>query len=152
MARSTLSLVSSAKHQKANRPNGPSHIVGPTIAVVDDDDAVCDSIRALLEAHDAKVITFQSGTAFLQATPEVDCLILDYDMPGHKNGLDVISELRTRGCAVPIVLITAIADPSVEQRALQLGINDLVKKSSGPQTLLHAIRTRLQEALCPRNI
>jgi len=71
-------------------------------------------------------------------------------MPGL-TGLDVISELRTRDWTTPTILITAIDHSSVEQRALQLGIQ-LIKKSSGPQALLQAIRAKLEEALCPRNI
>jgi len=142
--------VTSTKHQEANRPNSPSRIEGPTIAVVDDDSPVCDSIRTLLEVHGAYVRTYQGGIAFLRASPKVDCLILDYDMPGL-TGLDVISELRTRDWTTPTILITAIDHSSVEQRALQLGIQ-LIKKSSGPQALLQAIRAKLEEALCPRNI
>jgi FixJ family two-component response regulator len=142
--------VTSAKHQEANRPNRPLRIEGPTIAVVDDDGAVCDSIRALLEVHGAYVHTYEGGVAFLGVSPKVDCLILDYDMPGL-SGLDVISELRTREWTTPIILTTAIDHSSVEQQALQLGIQ-LIKKSSGPKALLQAIRDKLQEALCPRNI
>jgi len=142
--------VTSAKHQDENRPNRPSRIEGPTIAVVDNDSAVCDSIRALLEVHGAYVHSYQGGIAFLRASPKVDCLILDYDMPGL-SGLDVISELRTREWTTPTVLITAIDHPSIEQQALQLGI-PVIKKSSGPQAMLQAIRAKLEQALCPRNI
>jgi len=142
--------VTSAKHQDENRPNRPSRIEGPTIAVVDNDSAVCDSIRALLEVHGAYVHTYEDGVAFLRASPKVDCLILDYDMPGL-SGLDVISELRTREWTTPTILITAIDHSSIEQQALQLGI-PVIKKSSGPQALLQAIRAKLEQALCPRNI
>ncbi len=113
--------MTSAKHPEANRPNSPSRIEGATIAVVDDDSAVCDSIRALLEVHGAYVRPYEGGIAFLRASPKVDCLILDYDMAGL-TGLDVISELRTRDWTTPTILITAIDHSSVEQRALQLGI------------------------------
>jgi FixJ family two-component response regulator len=150
MDQSTLPLVTSAKHQEAYRPNSPSRIECPTIAVVDNESAVCDSIRALLEVHGAYVHTYEDGVAFLRASPKVDCLILDYDMPGL-SGLDVISELRTREWTTPTILITAIDHSSLEQQALQLGIQ-LIKKSSGPQALLQAIRAKLAEALCPRNI
>ena len=74
---------------------------------MDDDGAVCDSIRALLEVHGAYVHTYEGGVAFLGVSPKVDCLILDYDMPGL-SGLDVISELRTREWTTPIILTTAI--------------------------------------------
>jgi FixJ family two-component response regulator len=82
---------------------------------VDDDGAVCDSIRALLEVHGAYVHTYEGGVAFLGVSPKVDCLILDYDMPGL-SGLDVISELRTREWTTPIILTTAIDHSSVERR------------------------------------
>ena len=139
--------MASTKHQEANRPNSSSRIEGPTIAVVDDEIPVCDSIRALLEVHGAYVRPYQGGIAFLRASPKVDCLILDYDMPGL-TGLDVISELRTRDWTTPTILITAIDDSSVEQRALQLGIQ-FIKKSSGPQTLLQAIRPNWRKRSAP---
>ena len=96
----------------------------PTIAVVDDDTAVCDSTRFLLEANNLDVQTYLSGTDFLRENPAVACVIVDYQMPGL-NGLDFMSELRQRGSTVPAIMITATSDPIVDRRATQLGIKQV---------------------------
>lgn len=110
------------------------------VAVVDDDAAVCDSTRFLLETYDLEVQTYQSGAEFLKDAPAIACLIVDYHMPGL-NGLEVVSELRKRGGQVPtIIMITATTDPTVERRAAELGINQVLKKPLSNQVLLGAIR------------
>ena len=48
------------------------------VAVVDDDAAVCDSMRSLLEAYNLDVYTYQSGADFLKEPPDIACLIVDY--------------------------------------------------------------------------
>jgi FixJ family two-component response regulator len=116
---------------------------GRAVAVVDDDDAVCDSMRFLLEAYDFSVRTYQSGADFLDDTPDVVCLIVDYQMPGL-NGLELVSELRKRGSDVPAIIITAITDTTVERRAAELGIKQVLKKPLSNQVLLGAIRNELE--------
>jgi len=116
-----------------------------TIAVVDDDAAVCDSTRFLLETYDFDVHTYQSGAEFLCDNPAIACLIVDYHMPGL-TGLDVVSELRKRGRAVPtIIMITATTDPIVERRAAELGIRQVLKKPLSNQVLLSTIRGQLEQ-------
>jgi two-component system, LuxR family, response regulator FixJ len=112
---------------------------GRAVAIVDDDAAVCDSTRFLLEAHDFGVRTYQSGADFLNENPDIACLIVDYQMPGL-NGLDFMSELRRRGSKVPAIMITATADPTVERRAAGLGIRRVLHKPLSRQVLLGAIR------------
>jgi len=115
------------------------------IAVVDDDAAVCDSTRFLLETYDFDVHSYQSGAEFLRDNPAIACLIVDYHMPGL-TGLDVVSELRKRGRAVPtIIMITATTDPIVERRAAELGIRQVLKKPLSNQVLLSTIRGQLEQ-------
>src|SRR6478736_3845581 len=85
---------------------------GRWMAVVDDDAAICDSTRVLLEAHDLDVQTYQSATDFLRDYPDIACLIVDYHMP-DLDGLGFVSELRKRGNEVPTIMITATTDPTV---------------------------------------
>jgi two-component system, LuxR family, response regulator FixJ len=113
------------------------------VAVVDDDAAVCDSTRFLLETYDLEVQTYQSGAEFLRDAPAIACLIVDYHMPGL-NGLELVSELRKRGSQLPtIIMITATTDPTVERRAAELGIKQVLKKPLSNQVLLGAIRGEL---------
>ena len=79
---------------------------GRVVAVVDDDAAVCESTRSLLEAFGFEVSTYSSGADFIREDPEVACLIVDHWMPGL-NGLEFVSELKARGRQVPTIMITA---------------------------------------------
>lgn len=112
------------------------------VAVVDDDAAVCDSTRTLLEVHDFVVHTYQTGVAFLQQQPPISCLIVDYYMPGL-NGLELVSELRNRGSSVPVIMITATPDARIEVESARLGIKSVLKKPLG-KPLIFA----LQDELC----
>jgi two-component system, LuxR family, response regulator FixJ len=114
-----------------------------TIAVVDDDSAVCDSTRFLLETHGLEVLSYDSAAEFLRSSPAIACLIVDYQMPGL-NGLEFVSELRTRGSRVPTIMITATADPAVERRAAELGIKQVLQKPLSNQSLLRALREELE--------
>ena len=117
---------------------------GAPIAVVDDDAAVCDSTRFLLETYDFDVHTYQSGAEFLRDSPVIACLIVDYHMPGL-NGLELVSELRRRGDSVPyIILITATVDAMIEPRAAELGIQQVLRKPLSNQVLLNTLRDQLE--------
>src|SRR5947207_14967144 len=85
------------------------------VALIDDDAAVCDSMRCLLEAYDLDVQTYQGGPDFLnEEEPGIDCLIVDCYMPGL-DGLELVSELRKRGSQVPIIMITATTNSAVQR-------------------------------------
>jgi FixJ family two-component response regulator len=117
---------------------------GIVIAVIDDDAAVCDSARFLLETYDYDVHTYQSGADFLRDDPVIGCLIVDYHMPGL-NGLEVVAELHKRGRQIPaIIMITAATDPSVERSAAELGIRQVLKKPLANQVLLNTLRDQLR--------
>jgi FixJ family two-component response regulator len=111
------------------------------IAVVDDDAAVCDSTRVLLEALDFEVHTFANATEFFAASPNVACVIADYHMPGL-NGLELAAELRHGGSAVPVIIITAMSDPRIQSRAAQLGIKSVLMKPLG-KALIAAVQSEL---------
>ena len=110
------------------------------VALIDDDAAVCDSMRCLLEAYDLDVQTYQSGPDFLkEEEPGIDCLIVDCYMPGL-DGLELVSELRKRGSQVPIIMMTTTTNSPVQRRAAELGIKRFLEKPFSHKALLSAIR------------
>ena|SRR5271157_597009 len=115
---------------------------GRAVAVVDDDPAVCASTRFLLEIYDLAVRTYTSGADFFRDNSDIACLVVDYQMPGL-NGLEIASELRKRGSNVPVIMITATANPAVERRAAELGIRRVLRKPLSNNALLDAIREEL---------
>jgi two-component system, LuxR family, response regulator FixJ len=115
---------------------------GRVVAVVDDDEAVCDSTRLLLEIQNFEVRTYLSGLDFLKDDTGVGCVILDYHMP-DLNGLELALELRARGSEVPIIMITAATEPILERRAAQLGVKRILHKPLSSQLLFSALREEL---------
>jgi two-component system response regulator FixJ len=92
------------------------------IYVIDDDEVVRDSLKALLEVRGYGVRDFESGDDFLTANPEMAgcCVILDVHMPG-KTGMEVLRLIRERSPAVPAILITGHRDGQIQAQAEQLG-------------------------------
>jgi two-component system, LuxR family, response regulator FixJ len=119
--------------------------MGHTIAIVDDDDPVCESMRFLLEIHDFKVLTYRSGRDFFAENPDIACLIVDYQMPGM-NGLEFLSELRRRGNEVPAIMMSATVSPTLQRQATELGIKRFLEKPLPNQALLCAIRGELPKS------
>lgn len=98
------------------------------IGVVDDDPAVLDSFRFLLEVAGYQVVTFRSAFDFLQNASEPPaCLILDQYMP-DLTGLELAERLRSDGSTLPILLITGLPSPAIVVRAAELGIEGVLEK------------------------
>ncbi|MDH3473995.1 MAG: response regulator [Rhodospirillales bacterium] len=78
-----------------------------TIFIVDDDEAVQDSLRALLESADLKVAAYGSGRDFFAAFEKGSpgCVVLDIDLPGM-NGLEVMRQLAEIDADMPVILIS----------------------------------------------
>jgi FixJ family two-component response regulator len=112
------------------------------IAVIDDDEAVCESTRFLLETHDFEVSTYLSGSEFLRDNPDVACVIVDYQMP-RLNGFEFVSQLRINGSLVPIIMITATPDPAIEKRAAELGISRVLQKPLSNRVLMQVVHEEL---------
>jgi two-component system, LuxR family, response regulator FixJ len=98
-----------------------------SVAVVDDDPAVLDSLKFLLEVAGHTVSTYASAVAFLEdheARPA--CLILDQHMP-QMTGLELAAKLGSDGGSFPILLFSAQLSPTVMERAA-LGIEKVLAK------------------------
>jgi len=124
--------------------------VEPAVFIVDDDEAVRDSLRLLLETHGRAVKAFASGAAILESPPEAaaGCLILDYHMP-LGNGLDVLDQLRARQVTLPAILITGLSDARMAQRADKAGVLAVLQKPFPDHALLDAVECALRSAPGP---
>src|SRR5271169_4152723 len=117
----------------------------PTLFIVDDDEAVRESLQLLLESAGHKVRSFASGSEFLTAMPssEDGCLIIDVRMPGI-GGLAVQERLRDEHIAVPVIVITGHGDVPLAVRAMKAGAVDFVEKPFTEEAILAAIERALE--------
>jgi CheY-like chemotaxis protein len=100
----------------------------PVIGIVNDEAAVRESLRFLLEVAGHAVETFASAAELLEAeTQELACVILDHHMQ-HMTGLDLAERLRADGLGVPIILITGSPSSTILLRAAELGIDRVLEK------------------------
>ena len=111
------------------------------IYIVDDDEAVRDSLAAFLEACGYAVTCFASALALLTAHGEAAeclCILVDVHMPGM-NGIELLEELRARGIATPTIFITAADNPGLRASAAAQGGLSFLNKPVDGDTLLQAI-------------
>ena len=109
------------------------------IAVVDDDHAVRESLRFLLEVAGHTVETFSSAAEFLKGEMHyLWCLILDHHMP-HMTGLQLAERLREAGVNIPILLVTGSPSPAIVARAAELGIERVLAKPPNEDELFNFI-------------
>ncbi len=120
------------------------HAPQPTIYVVDDDDAVRDSLKILLESYQLTVRDFGSVPEFLDGLEPVgnSCLVLDLHLPAM-GGFDVMSTLARRGVPLAVVVITGRGDTQTRERALAAGAVAFLEKPVDDQILMNAIDAAL---------
>ena len=118
-----------------------------TVYVVDDDEAVRDSLKWLLEANDYQVELYDSGESFIaKYDPNaIAVLVLDVRMPGM-SGLEVQEHLLARNADLPIIFITGPGDVSMAVNALKRGAVDFIEKPFEQAALKQLVERMLQEA------
>jgi FixJ family two-component response regulator len=118
---------------------------GPVISIVDDDDALRNSIDDLFRSIGFRTEGFPSAEAFLSSNHACDtaCLILDVRMPGM-NSLDLQRQLVAANWRVPIIFITSHADDDARARALEAGALAFLYKPFREEELLNAIDAALK--------
>lgn len=115
------------------------------VSIVDDDEALRESLPDLLREFGFAAETFSSGEAFLVSEFVVltRCLILDIAMPGM-TGPDLQQELRRRQHHIPVVFITANRDNAMRQRLLREGAVECLFKPFNDTDLLKALNSALE--------
>jgi two-component system response regulator FixJ len=106
------------------------------IAIVDDDAAVLDSLRFLLEVSGHRVATYRSAADFLAGDNRAAaCMIVDQHMP-QMTGLELIARLNAESMRRHIMLITGSLTPAISERAVALGVTRVLEKPPGDNELL----------------
>lgn len=119
----------------------------PLIAIVDDDEALRNSLDNLLRSAGFRAHGFASAEAFLRSDQarETACLMVDVRMPGM-NGLDLQRQMVAANWQIPIIFITAHADDEARARALEAGAVAFLYKPCREDDLLHAIDVALKHS------
>ena len=114
------------------------------VHVIDDDEAVRDSIAFLLKAAKLPVCTYESAVAFLSAhkAGEDGCIITDVRMP-DVDGIELLRRLRTEGSSLPVIGITGHGDVPLAVEAMKVGAVDFFEKPFDDDALLAAVRAAL---------
>ena len=125
-----------------NVPISPSPAASQgLVLIVDDDQAVRDALKFALELDGLSVETCGGGEDLLRhpRLAQARCLVLDYVMPGM-NGLAVMTELKRRDLAVPVIMITAPLSREIVRRAIAAGVAGILEKPLLEDALLERIR------------
>lgn len=114
------------------------------IFIVDDDDALRDSLVWLLESSGYRVCAYASAEAFLDdyTTALTGCLVLDVRMPGM-SGLELFEALRERHSTLPVIFITGHGDVPMAVSAVKRGAVDFIEKPFGDRDMLRLIEDSL---------
>ncbi len=115
------------------------------IAIIDDDESICDSLRDLMESAGLMARCFGSAEEFLESGlhRQVACLITDILMP-KMSGLELQARLKEEG-DIPIIFITAFGDASMRIQAMREGAVEFLAKPFDHQLLLKTVRAALDK-------
>ena len=118
----------------------PSGSEAATVFVIDDDDAVRDSLKLLLESHAIRVRDFASGPDFLaNVTGRLQgCMLLDLHLPVI-GGLDFLSRFAERLDGMPVILLTGRGDAATRDRAYAAGVSEFLEKPVEDDLLIAAV-------------
>ena len=116
------------------------------VYIVDDDDAVRDSLRWLVESVGLKVETFASANEFLEVCDSSfsGCLVSDVRMQGL-SGLELQEQLNLKDIKLPIIFITGFGDIQMAVHAMQAGAVDFITKPFNDQELLDRIQHAIEK-------
>jgi len=119
---------------------------GPTVHVIDDDEAVRDSVAFLLGTLKMNVKTYESAVAFLKVASGVrsGCIITDVRMP-EINGIDLLRRLKELKIGVPVIVVTGHGDVALAVEAMKVGAVDFLEKPFDDDAMLAAVRSALDQ-------
>ena len=116
------------------------------VHVIDDDEALRDSLAFLLRTADLEAMSHASAAAFLDSLPltGLTCIITDVRMPGL-SGIDLLRRIRELGIEVPVIVITGHGDVPLAVEAMRFGAIDFLEKPFDDEILLQSVRAALRQ-------
>jgi len=119
-----------------------------TVHIVDDDEAIRQSLTLLLRSVDINVQSYDSAQAFLDVfdATKPGCLLLDIRMPAM-SGLELQQELKQRKIQIPVIILTGHADVALAVRAMKAGAMDVIEKPFHDQDLLDSVSKALANSV-----
>jgi len=118
------------------------------ISIVDDDDSVRESTKALVRSLGYSACSFASAEEFLDAdTDDTNCLIVDIQMTGL-SGVELQERLKAQGRHIPVIFITAFADERTRGHALASGAVGFLRKPFSDEKLTSCIDSALAQYDC----
>ena len=120
----------------------------PMVHIVDDDDAVRESLHMLMQSEDIPAQTYISAEDFLDqhAQSKLGCLLLDMRMPGM-SGLQLLDLLKKQDVAIPVVFITGHGDVGMAVQALKSGAIVFIEKPFDSDRLLGVVSKCLADSV-----
>jgi FixJ family two-component response regulator len=119
----------------------------PTVAVVDDDISVRESLELLIQNEGWQPALFESAQEFLARSPTVipSCLILDVNLP-DLSGLDIQQRISDAKFSIPIIFITGYGDIPTSVRAMKAGAAEFLTKPLDDNVIIRAIRDAVRRS------
>ncbi|BFN14860.1 MULTISPECIES: response regulator FixJ [Marinobacter] len=117
-----------------------------TVYVVEDDEAVRDSLELLLKSDSKPVKTYESANAFLKDYSDkmAGCIVLDIRMPGM-DGMELQKKLNDKHSILPIIFVTGHGDVPMAVDAMKEGAVDFIQKPYREEALLEKIEAALEQ-------
>jgi len=117
------------------------------VYVIDDDEAMRDSLQFLLSSAEFEVVLFDSAQAFLDVLPglQFGCVVSDVRMP-EIDGIELLRRLKAQQCRFPVVIMTGHGDVPLAVEAMKLGAVDFLEKPFDDDLLISMIDTGLKRA------
>jgi two-component system response regulator FixJ len=116
------------------------------VYVIDDDDAVRQSLEFLLKTADIKVRSFESAKEFLGTLPKIKsgCIVTDVRMP-EITGIDLLRRVKELNLDIPVIVITGHGDIALAVEAMKFGAVDFLEKPFDDEMILGSVRSALSK-------
>jgi len=118
------------------------------VMIIDDDDAMRDSLELLFSSVGLKTRTYKDAADFLDHPPQscVGCIVTDVRMP-NISGLKLVEQLGDIGIILPVIFITGFADVAMAVEAMKLGAVDFLEKPVNHQTLIERVQSAIDKSV-----